>query len=112
MTHSTWGGAGAGAVITWLKDLAATGPPRTAATLEDSRAATFRLRAQCAAERIAAAAQGSPSRHQARELAAAINGHAWKGQSRQGTCAAAWSAGITRPVCLPISSCSPTNWRE
>ena len=73
VTQRAWTGAGAGAVITWLTYLAATAPPRSASTLEDSRSATIRLRAQCAAERLAAATAESPSRQQARELAAAFN---------------------------------------
>ena len=73
ITHRTWNGAGAGAVITWLNDLAATSPPRPAAPPEDSRSATLRLRAQHAAERLASAPPESPSRQRARELAAALN---------------------------------------
>ena len=36
ITHRTWTGAGAGAFITWLDDLAASPPPRPAAKQEDS----------------------------------------------------------------------------
>jgi hypothetical protein len=82
VTGRTWAGAGAGAVITWLDDLAATGPPRLTAKQEDSRSATLRLRTQCAAERLAAAPE-SPSRQQARELAAAFNRRARTGQPRR-----------------------------
>ena len=70
ITGRTWVGAGPGAVVTWLTDLAATSPPRPAAKPEDSRSATLRLRAQHANERIAAAALESPSRQEARALAA------------------------------------------
>ena len=76
ITHRNWAGAGAGAVIAWLNDLATTPPPRPAAKQEDSRSATLRLRAQHATERLAAAAPESPSRRQARELLAAINSRA------------------------------------
>lgn len=72
ITHRTWNGAGAGAVITWLNDLAATSPPRPPVPSEDSRSATLRLRAQHAAERLASAPPESPSRQKARELAAAL----------------------------------------
>ena len=72
ITHRTWNGAGAGAVITWLNDLAATSPPRPPVPSEDSRSATLRLRAQHAAERLASAPPESPSRQRARELAAAL----------------------------------------
>ena len=83
-THRStrWAGAGAGAVITWLTDLAANPPPRPAAEPEDSRSATLRLRAQRAAERLASAAPGSPSRRQAQELAAGFTRRARTGQSR------------------------------
>jgi len=81
ITHRNWAGAGAGAVITWLTDLAASPPPRPAAEPEDSRSATLRLRAQRAAERLASAAPESPSRKQARELAAAFNRRTRTGQS-------------------------------
>jgi hypothetical protein len=82
ITHRNWAGAGAGAVITWLTDLAANPPPRPAAEPEDSRSATLRLRAQRAAERLASAAPGSPSRRQAQELAAGFTRRARTGQSR------------------------------
>ena len=83
ITHRTWTGAGAGAVITWLTDLAASAPPRQPAQPEDSRSATLRLRAQQAAERLESAALESPARQQARELAAAINSRARTGQHRR-----------------------------
>ena len=82
ITGRTWVGAGAGAVITWLNDLAAAGPPRSAAQREDSRSATLRRRAQHAAERLASATPESPSRRLARELAAVANSHARTGQTR------------------------------
>ena len=72
ITHRTWNGAGAGAVISWLTDLAATVPPCPPVPSEDSRSATLRLRAQHAAERLASAPPESPSRQRARELAAAL----------------------------------------
>ena len=82
ITQRTWTGAGAGAVITWLADLATNAPPRPVAEPEDSRSATLRLRAQRAAERLASAAPGSPSRRQAQELAAGFTRRARTGQSR------------------------------
>ena len=82
ITHRAWNGAGAGAVITWLNDLAATSPPRPPVPSEDSRSATLRLRAQHAAERLASAPPGSPSRQKARESAAALNRNARAGLPR------------------------------
>jgi len=80
ITHRAWNGAGAGAVITWLDELATAVPPRPPAPPEDSRSATLRLRAQHAAERLASAAPESSSRQQARELAAEFNRRVRAGQ--------------------------------
>ena len=82
ITHRAWNGAGAGAVITWLDELATAVPPRPPAPPEDSRSATLRLRAQHAAERLASAAPESPSRQQVRELAAAFSRRPLTGQRR------------------------------
>lgn len=72
MTRRTWAGAGPGAVVTWLTDLAAVVPPRVPARPEDARTATFRLRARDAADRLASAGPESRARQQARELAASL----------------------------------------
>lgn len=72
ITRRNWASAGPGAVMTWLTDLACAVPPRLAAPIEDPRSATFRLRAQHTAERLASAAPESHARQQAKELAAAL----------------------------------------
>ena len=72
ITRHNWAGAGPGAVVAWLTDLAGAVPPRVSASLDDPRSATLRLRAQHAAERLASAAPESRARQQAKELAASL----------------------------------------
>jgi hypothetical protein len=83
ITHRTWTGAGAGAVITWLDDLATNEPPRPPTPPDDSRSATLRRRAQHAAERLESAASEAPARQQARDLAAQFTKRARAGRPRR-----------------------------
>jgi hypothetical protein len=64
-----WDGAGPGAVMVWLQDLACDPPPQERASQPDSRSQVMRLRAERAAAVAAAASQDSESRRQALELA-------------------------------------------
>jgi len=71
VTDRVWNGAHAGAVITWLTDLAKVGPPHNTAN-RDSRTTTLRQRAEAARAKSAAAGADSPARAAARELAAQL----------------------------------------
>jgi hypothetical protein len=64
-----WDGAGPGAVMVWLQDLACDPPPQERASQPDSRTQVLRLRVERAAAVAAAAPQDSESRRQALELA-------------------------------------------
>ena len=62
-------GAGPGAVVTWLKDLASSKPVSRTRRPADSRARTLQLRADHARRKAAAAPSDSPARRAAVVLA-------------------------------------------
>jgi len=68
----SWDGAGPGAVMAWLQDLACDPPPRERVGQADSRSQVRQLRAERAAAVAAAAPQDSEARRRALELAATL----------------------------------------
>jgi len=72
VTSRGWDGAGCGAVVTGLTDLAAEAPVQPSEPKADPRAMTLRCRAEAARARSEAATPDSPARQQAREFAAEL----------------------------------------
>ena len=72
VTGRGWDGAGCGAVVTWLTDLAAEAPSHPSEPKTDPRAMTLQCRAEADRARSEAAAPDSLARQQAREFAAQL----------------------------------------
>ena len=72
VTTRRWDGAGPGAVMVWLGDLASAAPAQTVTEQEDSKSRLRRLRADRAAAIAAAAPPDSPSRRRALDISALL----------------------------------------